>query len=249
MAKKRPRQEKKRTPKNRFWIFFFAIVSVVCVSAFVYWHKQKDNTLDKGEPSEYTDTEQHLFYDHHLKYTLEDILGGKYLIPEINARYQERSQKITARYGKLFRVSFCTSYSKASHRVLRGCWIDGTQPVIQIFIPANMDLYQEMRGKNESDWEKKFEYTLIIGFLHELDHLAEGVPGNGKQTDEEKDLCEEIAWAATCEFTIRPLVERYHLSLEQSNDAYYQAWVEANRDRNNEKWKQFIQQTYSVTRH
>lgn len=86
---------------------------------------------------------------------------------------------------------------------------------------------------------------LLIGLMHELDHMALGVIDVPRDV---KDILdgEGIVWAKTCEDTISVLIEEYHQELHNHDKIFYSEWVKSGRNVNSQSWKDFICGSYAV---
>jgi hypothetical protein len=85
--------------------------------------------------------------------------------------------------------------------------------------------------------------NLVITVMHERDHLAYGFV-NAKQehvsTADEHVAQECSAWALTCEYTLRPMIEDYQRPMTDDISIMYKAWLEAGRNEESPLWKQWI---------
>lgn len=195
--------------------------------------------------SERTVEEMQAFFDTHFAPLLFEVFPrGQFWIPEIQARYNLLVQKMRERYGKEHVVQPRGLYFPASRFRTIGSRIEDGVPTVFIFIPSVMDLHagEKRAGASSKDSMRSF----VVDFMHELDHLAYGYVAESRQdvSIEERINNEKQAWAETCEYTIRPMLETHRATIASRQFAVYQAWVASRRDVNNPKWRSFIEEQY-----
>lgn len=194
--------------------------------------------------SPYTEKETQEFLDAHLQATITRILpSGKFFIPEIQARYNFVVSKINALYGVEHSFEAPNIYGHSKF-VTVGVRISNGVPSVQLYMPSIMDMYRAGKGLGMS--EETLQRLFVIDLMHELDHLAFGfLSDEGQAYSKEKYINNErLAWAETCEHTIRPMVETHRLRIEGLQLQCYRAWVEGGRNPENGRWKEFIGSLY-----
>lgn len=169
----------------------------------------------------------------------ERILTGQTEYAVLNAQLRESRVEIRKRYGRDLEMRMVANYAKAGWLVMMGSLVSKGQPAVELIIPSLMILHHEC-AKRGHDARRAFELAILVGFLHELDHLALGEVGRSTHVESEKR-----AWARTCERTIRPLVE-FGAPVEAGHRIYYDAWVSARRDERSPKWDAFIRTHYGA---
>ena len=109
-----------------------------------------------------------------------------------------------------------------------------------------MDFYEKQRMLGRT--EQEFEIFATFSFMHELEHFAYTEVGGSMVSLETTTVAEKVAWAHTCEYTIRPMVEKYGFRLLSSESLYYNSWIWVARNVNDHRWEQFIREQYASTR-
>ncbi len=200
-----------------------------------------------SDPTEKSARKHQLFVDAHLqKLLIEDLPSGSYELPQIQRRHDTLRKKIDRLYGEEHLLGF--KVEDAQHplspfTVITSEFQDG-DPIIVVFLSPLMRLFEEERGAGVT--EEDSERFFLIDFIHQLDHLALGhrlkegeIPSQKKWTKNEL-----AAWAQTCEFSIRPILETPGLRVAPRHSVYYKAWVASGRNVSSEKWKAFIEREY-----
>jgi len=181
----------------------------------------------------------------------QQLFLGRYPIPEIQDRYDQAVQLIEKRYGSGLAVNMVTTYDKASTDVLCGnCFKDG-HPTAEIMIPKLLDICKGERQRNPNGWQDRMRLVLVVGLMHELDHLASGpILKEGEKPLPLDQLVDEETrvWALTCENTLRPLIEKYKAQLTEDEYIIYNQWLKSRRDESSPTWRNFIHWAYSRTR-
>ena len=196
------------------------------------------------------ETELRNFWDLHLEKPIKALISETHRFQEINARYRILREQIVRRYGKIYNVNQSTIFCTASPNVLAGASYERGTPHVTIFVPALYTLYPTLSQRYGAEVNEIFEMTVVTGFLHELDHLANGTIGFETNTNISLDKLvesETLTWSQTCEFTIEPLLKR-GIKLDESDTTYYTMWALAGRSAESPKWRKFIEEAYSVTR-
>lgn len=197
----------------------------------------------------YSETEQKSFYAVHMQSVLEEgLFKGRLSILEINTRYALLKGLIQKRYGKPLKINLCLGYDSASRNILQSSLVQEGVPVLNIVVPAEMDTYTYYKDRGIQNLEASFQSLLIIGIMHELDHLAYGLSGSRGMSADELDHMEVVAWSYTCDETIRIFVEK-GLPVDPSDLSYYQVWVRGGQNMMSREWVEFIQKHYAPTRH
>jgi len=200
-------------------------------------------------PKPRSEAELKEFWAKRMKRTFEDeLLNYRYPIAEINERYVFLARKIEERYQKKLQVSMVSTFNPASKQIMAGPMIKNGIPIVELIVPAlvnNHGWLVEQHG--EKLGEELFEISTIVGFIHELDHLAYGYVSEDRSLDSLVEL-ERLAWAQTCEYTLRPLVEKDAVRLGESERIYYLAWINGGRNPDSPAWRKFIMDAYAHTR-
>ncbi len=145
---------------------------------------------------------------------------------------------------KVFDVPFSQQSANLSPTVVApfSCTSTNNIPGVGLFIPDLERLFYEC-DQNMT----LFESSLIVGFIHELDHLALGMlilPG--EQTSAARILENEVyAWDRTCANIIRVMLEQGMLMLNV-NETRYKTWERYGKCVN-PMWWHYISQEYGLT--
>lgn len=203
------------------------------------------------KPLDYSEAAVRKFFSDHVETIFVDgFLNRKLEYPTILARYDKLTQLIQARYGKMFDIRMDKNFNPVSPLVAESAGVEKGSPYVGLILPAFMNIHRELIAENGDELGKKlFRQSIIVGFMHELDHLAFGfVTPEGSPKDHAKSLENETrAWAETCENTISELV-RLKLQLGPNEVTYYSAWVASDRSVSSPSWIAFIRNAYSVTK-
>jgi hypothetical protein len=140
-----------------------------------------------------------------------------------------------------------SDYAVANNRAVLGTYVKDGKPYVDLLIPAIMDAHTFLLADYPHQAKEFFEYTIVIGFIHELDHLATGLVGSKEDLVKLIDH-ETKVWALTCEYGIRPMVEVHGVTIGSSDAEYYEDWLKSGRDAESSFWKMSIRRVYSGTR-
>jgi hypothetical protein len=227
-----------------------AVSAVVLLGWYVFGNKVPGKP--KRTSSDYSLSEMQCTWSNHFQQVFDQELSlNKYPIPEIQSRYNMALQLINQRYGPTLAISMVTTYCGASRDVLCGnCFTNG-HPTVEIMIPKLLDICKAEQSKDFHGWQDRMRFVLVVGIMHELDHLAFGtMEKEGDKPAPLDQLVDEEAnvWALTCENTLTPLIEKYKVQLTGDEYIYYTEWLKARRDKNSQSWRDFIRWAYSRTR-
>jgi hypothetical protein len=104
-------------------------------------------------------------------------------------------------------------------------------------------MFEGLKQEDSRFFRRLFENFVIISFLHELDHLLLGVTvGAGNRLASIMEQ-ERLAWAETCEKTIR-LFDENGDRLYSGDRVYYETWVRSGRNADSQLWRDFIAKMY-----
>jgi hypothetical protein len=209
-----------------------------------------ENIFSQGSLTPYTETQLKAFHAFHMQKVLEEgLMVGKHPVPELNARYIKLMEMVKKRYGMYPTFTLSPSYDKTSRERAGTSGIINRVPTVGFIVPALWDYYVELQGIWGSKLgEAMFSNALIIGLLHELEHLGYGlIDDSRKAFDPNLDAVEAATWAHTCEETIRIFVEK-GLPLANNERASYQVWVESGRNAASSKWQKAIKDRYESAR-
>ena len=179
------------------------------------------------------------------------ITRGRYRLVEIQARYNQLCEKIAQRYPHGLKITLSDVASEDSvgknMTLPFGCRCINGVPEVALFVPAIRMVFEDFHKSSPRNFRQVFESCVIIGFLHELDHLALRIIGD------EADLAkvingERIVWAETCEQAVRLFLDIYIEPLCWSDMLYYSAWVRCRRNVESKQWKDFIASLYGSLR-
>lgn len=145
MKKKQEFERQSFLSKPRTVATFVIVIGAIVIVAGSLSEKTTNESLNKKtnsfapiNPNPYSEKQIHDFWDSHLnKVIMNELVAGKYHIPEINKRLSILAEATIKRYGR-FNISPSTSYSKHSRFVVAGCAIKDSIPQLIIFVPAVM---------------------------------------------------------------------------------------------------------------
>ncbi len=176
------------------------------------------------------------------------ITSHKYWLAMIQFRYDWAMKEIAKRYGigPKFTLSDLESKDSGGEGMTlpAACRIDDGIPTLVFFVPCLKGIFLEAQRRFPHNFRKAFESTAVIGFLHELDHLALGLVDPEQVSLDKIVAYESIAWGETCERTVRLFCEVYRYPISHSDSLYYGKWIECGRNSDSQRWKDFILSLY-----
>lgn len=190
------------------------------------------------------------FYAVRMQKVVEDAyVRREHPLPEIKALLNELLDRVQQRYGKMLQVDFQVVHRPESPAIREASAVIDGAPVILMVIPARMDQYYWWRGQGVAGHEEMFKTSIVIGIIHELQHLAYGVEyGDSVPTSNDALDREEVStWALTCERAIRVFIENGYATTPEDR-LYYEAWVAGGRTELSQSWNTFVRQAYAKTR-
>jgi hypothetical protein len=249
-------QEKQLQKKTRSLLIFtiVAIILVAVVATLINKMSQDEKALPtQVTASSYSLTEMQNFWSDNFSQTVDSLFTGKYPLPKVQQRFNEVTKHIRERYGYTnIIIHLNDGYEPENALILAGSSLtDGDKPTLEITVPSLIDIYKREQRKGDPDANERVRYVLVLSIMHELDHLAfdtmkgtrEHPPSLDQLVDSERKI-----WALTCEYSIRPMIEDYHITLTTSEYVYYNKWVEIGRNADSPAWVAFIRNLYKDTR-
>ncbi|MFH0806720.1 MAG: hypothetical protein V1885_03295 [Candidatus Brennerbacteria bacterium] len=191
------------------------------------------------------------FWEDKLRGTVELVIFRRtYRVQTVNM-VSEKLLELAAKRYNAFRlhVSLVESYSLSGASVMAGSYVTKDSVVIELIVPALIDVYGKLRRSGDTSWQEQFELFMVVSLVHELDHLAYGYINRTNAPFEEVIWNEKVAWAFTCEEVLRPLVEYGKFRLAPGDMEYYHAWVRAGYTAGSPLWDEFIRTVYRGTLH
>lgn len=174
--------------------------------------------------------------------------SSEYPTTLIQSRYRVLSARVEAKYGVRSQFWVTTEYAEASPAITNAKASNNGTPVVATFVPAHMDLYEDMESRGVTPLRETFENNLVIGLIHELEHMAyDPINTSGSPSSEELNRREIRTWAYTCEYTIQLFVDA-ELPISRSKMAFYDRWVAYGRRLTSVEWTNFITEAYASTR-
>lgn len=231
--------------KNKLSVLVFAVLAVLggLISFTKCTNTQKVQTT-------YSEAELKAFWAAHIEPVLiGELVAGKCQIPEVRERYAMLCAETKNRYKAFFEIKMITNYDERSHEISFGCSTLNDGAVLEIIMPKQIDIWRELQCSNRADWREQFRNYLIISFMHEMEHIV-GDPTDQPGKNDRHNLIakEKRAWARTIEYTIVPMVEKYHLPISPSDQVYYDWWVATGRSENSPTWEALITHFYGPLR-
>ena len=197
--------------------------------------KKNKSTILKQSVKEilHSEAECKAFFSENVEVSLLLVASGRTQYPEINARLLSAQLQIIP-------INLVATYHWASKDIegSAGKNPDGTD-IVQIYVPALMDLFRALECSGRPDWREVFESHLIVLFLHEMEHVRFKKP-----LEAHIDIQEESrAWAETCKYTIHPLAQK-GIPLLPNDEVIYGAWRESAGNVNDPRWIDAIRHLY-----
>ncbi|OHA36662.1 MAG: hypothetical protein A3H57_03460 [Candidatus Taylorbacteria bacterium RIFCSPLOWO2_02_FULL_43_11] len=204
-----------------------------------------------GIPSSYSEEEMRDFWLTKYWGNISALFEKRSKISEIQGRFSALVENVSAQYGTNIVLNMVTTYVAESTLVLAGAWVTNGGPQIDIIVPRLIDIHATFEKADIADWEQILQREMAISVMHEMDHLVlQKDDGFSRQNPAPLDILVEqecAAWANTCEFAIRPILEKGLRLTDITRDTYF-VWVQANRNRGSPRWKEYIRSLYKHTR-
>ena len=99
------------------------------------------------------------------------------------------------------------------------------------------------KAMNPEKHKERYEDSIVVGYLHELDHLAGGFIGTIDENLQTTIDHECLTWAETCEHTIKFFVETGR-EVNQSDLSFYNTWKKCGRNPYSKRWRDFMSNMY-----
>lgn len=188
-----------------------------------------------------------------LNLMADAFFNGTFLFAEVQEYFSKNILKISEKYGGNRRDSIALSISKESIAGLKDdefapfiCYIANNKPVIEASLPDLELMFSYINFEFGCPAEAKsvLKSSMVIGFLHELDHFAIGAVGKAMGSVAILIDCERRAWAKTCDETIFSLLKNYRQKLRAIDALFYLEWVKSGRNPESQSWKNFIADRY-----
>jgi len=162
-------------------------------------------------------------------------------IPMINDRITQIKKVAEARAGREIKFNVVLGYDAVTPGAFltSGTTADG-QPVVNFFV-ARIKEKHERFNKPGAIGGMAFVNELVIGFEHEVEHLA--YSPTGITTYEEFLVEEALAHHNTCQHVIDPILERDGL-ISTGMAELHEAWVKFGKKPDSSGWLQFIRKRY-----
>ena len=228
--------------------FLYAVLALLFLASCGKEKQEVVSTPTSYDASIPTEAEQEAFWTEHVKpIVIDELAASQYHIPEIRDRYAFLSTITNAHH----RLQICAvfAFHPKSRDIIAGNRMSSDAAILEVYVPKLMKLWDGLRLAGETRWREQFELTVVVSVMHELDHLVD--PQTGLYDDGSLETLvakEKSAWAKTCEFTIAPLVEIYHLPLSPIIRFYYEGWVNTGRDEESKAWHEFIRKSHAPLR-
>jgi len=224
------------------------LLSVATLIYVLYSGTKSGPSSGIGMPSRYSVFETNQVWDEKFSQLLTGgLYDGKFGYTKIQERFDLQRRLIQERHHRGVLIKLSQTYNPRSQDDLVECWIENGQPRVDIIIPRLVDLYYQDHATDDKRWLTRLQNEFIVRLMHELDHLAFGLVSESRDhvpTPDEIMDREANAWAETCEYMIRPLVEEYHAPLDDSSLLFYHQWIDGGQDRDGKYWRDFIRSEY-----
>ena len=247
--------KKESAVRNFIFLIAMMLAMLFIGTAFMDYRKAKagpEKPLLKADTqSPYSEQEMHDVWTNDFQNIVVSLFSNAYPLQKIQERFDRLSGAIVDRYHTNVPIHLITTYMAENADIFAGCYITNGQPQLDIIIPRLLDIIGEQRDKADPEWRATAQDELLVGILHEFDHIAIqknlGASAYPPSLDELVEA-ESAAWAQTCEHTITLLIEEYHAPLPRTDHIYYEKWVAAGHNENSPLWKDFIRSAYVQAR-
>tara|TARA_Y100000310_G_C20521142_1_gene733742 strand:+ start:224 stop:922 length:699 start_codon:yes stop_codon:yes gene_type:complete len=194
----------------------------------------------------YTAKEIYEFWDMYLKvFIQEELHEGMHPSSTVNEVTQERIRSINERYDNpKFEFWGFDRYHIASRDVFLSMAYRGGSVQIQFFIPALMDEFYATGADRDPVQRHIFDNFLVIGYLHELDHIVLGYIDTGN-IPEVLLAYESATWAKTVQ-SIELLVTKDAFALHSLDQSFLDAWIHSGKDITSDVWLNWIRYVYTI---
>jgi hypothetical protein len=188
------------------------------------------------------------FWKEHVQPYTERLLTGSYEMVPVQQHFMHNAKNMFERYKQSFLIQPYNSvvripgYKPGSNCI--ACIIENGRPIIAYFIPDLMVVMNKLQLMTE-DVEfvrQLFESYIVIGTMHETDHLANGWAGAASDYERSIEF-ERLAHAATCEHTVRHFADIRKPVLTDTA-LRYRLWVECGRNADHPDWVADIRRRY-----
>lgn len=189
------------------------------------------------------------FFEKEVAPHIMPLFNGNYPHLEIQKNYNDDLLEFQKIYReRTLNVSLCDKPPKdsAGENALLpfGCSLEGGKPILTLFVSEIEKIFRRLRNFRPTSFKPLFETVLVIGIMHEIDHLILQKMGNQRDNVSLVIGDECAVWARTCERCMRPLVEVYGKELPDSDGQVYSAWVASGRNAESARWRDFIASLY-----
>ncbi|MBX4197955.1 hypothetical protein KW782_01325 [Candidatus Parcubacteria bacterium] len=188
------------------------------------------------------------FWENEIQPHVSQLMTGKYSLRPVQERYTLNANRIVQRYSQSYLVQpYNTAIQLAGKQVEYNpiaCKIENGKPLVAVFIQAFMAGMNKLRSLTQDPHliNATFEAVVVIGMMHEMEHLANG--WIGADLDYEKMIeFERLAHGETCEHTLEHFATTRKPVLE-SQVKLYQKWVACGRSADHPEWIAEIRRMY-----
>ncbi len=186
-----------------------------------------------------------------VKPITDSILLGTIPFPEINKVAQENQASIANLYSTSLTVRiwinlFGHLHDDGNKTTLFACGLVNNNPQVAVFLSildrAFFHIIKYKHGNTQLGAEI-FQNTVLVGVMHEIDHIALGLIGKKEDPIQTLIDIECAVWAKTCKDTLSPLIEQYGKEFPYYK-SIYDEWVLCGRSAESQRWKDSIAKTY-----
>lgn len=230
---------------HRVWVQIIASVVTALVVLGLYVGVTQKPAEKMSGPKEYSEKELRQFWEVHLKELVQDgLFAGKHPVPDIQDRLQYLHREIQVRYKK-YNVQLSVAHPTQTN-AFAGCSFSNGVPNLVIFVRNCMSWYYQAQPVVDYSGTKEEAFATLVTsvVMHEFEHIVGDTPHGEIVDPVDKIAFEKRAWARTCEYTLRPLVEKQKAAISVSDQIYYTNWVLSGRNEDSPEWIAFIEDTY-----
>lgn len=182
---------------------------------------------------------------------LAQLAAGQYRLALVQARYTCLCSKIEQVHGRKAEITVLCRWADTAPgkglRVPTSARMFNGVPEVALFSPILEKTLHDHWQFYKKRYRQIFETDIVIGTIHELDHLAlKVIDDNPSAARVIEGEC--AVWADTCEHAIRLFMETYKERVYKSAKGYYDAWLSCGKQIQSQQWRNFIASKYGGLR-
>ncbi|MES2436877.1 MAG: hypothetical protein V4519_02605 [Patescibacteria group bacterium] len=193
------------------------------------------------------------FYNQRIGPILNLLISCTYPLELIQRRFDSHRLTISRCYGRPIDLKVIAvdhpAYAGDQKMISMSNTARNGIPIIDLYMPALERQYAIRQKLDGINCDAMWQSVIVMGVLHELDHLANGwtdcAPGDIPALIE----YERLTWGKTSEYGMVPWVQNYGQILSPLCQRWYDAWIAADRDVDHPSWVTFVTSKYGGVKH